>query len=273
MPTLAGMRRRGYTSEAIKELMNQIGISKVESVVDIAFLQYILREQLNKTAKRAMAVLKPLKLVIDNYPEGKTEELEAEDNPEDPSMGSRKILFSKVLYIEQDDFMIDPPKKYFRLSPGKEIRLKHAYYVTCVSYKTDEKTGEVREVHCTYDPETRGGWSKDGRKVKGTSHWVSAEHAVNAEVRLYDHLFTKENPDDPRDNTDFTEYINPGSLEILKGCKLEPSLSNAGPEIKYQFLRQGYFCADSKDSTPEHPVFNLIVSLKDKWSKIQQKQE
>lgn len=273
MPTLAGMRRRGYTPEAIKEMMNQIGIAKVESIVDIAFLQYILREQLNKTALRVMAVLKPLKLIIDNYPESKTEELDAENNPEDPSMGKRKIPFSKVLYIEQDDFMIDPPKKYFRLSPGKEIRLKHAYYVKCVDYKTDDKTGEVTEVHCIYDPETRGGWSHDGRKVKGTSHWVSAGHAVNAEVRLYEHLFTKENPDDPKDDTDFKEYINPDSLIILKNCKLEPSLKNAQPETKYQFLRQGYFCADSVDTTESMCVFNRIVSLRDKWSKIKNKQE
>jgi glutaminyl-tRNA synthetase len=241
-------------------------------MVDIAFLQYILREQLNKTAQRVMAVLNPLKLIIDNYPEGKTEELEAENNPEDPGMGARKIPFSRVLYIERDDFMIDPPKKYFRLSPGKEIRLKHAYYVTCVDYKTDEKTGEVTEVHCTYDPATRGGWSEDGRKVKGTSHWVSAEHALDAEIRLYEHLFTKENPDDPRDDTDFTEYINPDSLVVLKNCKAEPSLKNARPETRYQFLRQGYFCADSADSSGDLPVFNRIVSLRDKWSKIQQKQ-
>jgi glutaminyl-tRNA synthetase len=272
MPTLAGMRRRGYTAEAIKEMMNQIGISKVESIVDIAFLQYILREQLNKQAQRVMAVLKPLKLIIDNYPEGETEELEAENNPEDPGMGKRKIPFGKVLYIEKDDFMIDPPKKYFRLSPGREIRLKHAYYVTCVDYKTDEKTGEVTEVHCTYDPETRGGWSEDGRKVKGTSHWVSAEHALDAEVRLYEHLFTKENPDDPKDEKDFKEYINPESLIVLKKCKIEPSLKNANPETKYQFLRQGYYCADSADSAEEKPVFNRIVSLRDKWSKIKKKQ-
>jgi len=280
MPTLAGMRRRGYTPNAIKEFMNQIGIAKAESMVDIAFLQFIVREQLNKTASRVMAVLNPLKLIIDNYPVDKIEELDADNNPEDEEMGSRKIPFSRVLYIEQDDFMEDPPKKYFRLSPGKEIRLKHAYYVKCVDFKKDDKTGEVTEVHCTYDPETRGGWSKDGRKVKGTSHWVSAEHAVDVEVRLYEHLFTKENPDDPKDETDFTEYINPESLKLLKNCKVEPSLKNATPETRYQFLRKGYFCADSAESTESTElkpggvlVFNRIVSLRDKWSKIQKKQK
>ncbi len=280
MPTLAGMRRRGYTPDAIKEFMNQIGIAKAESMVDIAFLQFIVREQLNKTASRVMAVLNPLKLIIDNYPVDKIEELDADNNPEDEEMGSRKIPFSRVLFIEQDDFMEDPPKKYFRLSPGKEIRLKHAYYIKCVDFKKDDKTGEVTEVHCTYDPETRGGWSKDGRKVKGTSHWVSAEHAVDVEVRLYEHLFTKENPDDPKDETDFTEYINPESLKLLKNCKVEPSLKNATSEIRYQFLRQGYFCADSAESTESTElkpggvlVFNRIVSLRDKWSKIQKKQK
>jgi len=249
-------------------------------MVDIAFLQFIVREQLNKTASRVMAVLNPLKLIIDNYPVDKIEELDADNNPEDEEMGSRKIPFSRVLYIEQDDFMEDPPKKYFRLSPGKEIRLKHAYYVKCVDFKKDDKTGEVTEVHCTYDPETRGGWSKDGRKVKGTSHWVSAEHAVDVEVRLYEHLFTKENPDDPKDETDFTEYINPESLKLLKNCKVEPSLKNATPETRYQFLRKGYFCADSAESTESTElkpggvlVFNRIVSLRDKWSKIQKKQK
>ncbi len=272
MPTLAGMRRRGYTAEAIKEFMNQIGIAKAESMVDIAFLQYIVRGQLNKKAMRVMAVLKPLKLVIVNYPDDKVEEFDAENNPEDSDMGKRKIPFSKVLYIEQDDFKEEPPKKYFRLYPGNEIRLKHAYYVKCVDYIKDDKTGKILEVHCTYDPETRGGWLPDGRKVKGTSHWVSAGHAVDAQIRLYEHLFTKENPDDPKDETDFKEYLNTDSFKVLKNCKVEPSLKNATPETRYQFLRQGYFCVDSIDSSSELPVFNRIVSLRDKWSKIQKKQ-
>lgn len=273
MPTLSGLRRKGYSASSVRAFVDRIGMSKTHSTVDIALLEHVVREELNRTAPRVMAVLKPLKLIIDNYPEGKTEELDAENNPEDPDAGGRKIPFSRELYIEEEDFREDPPPKYFRLAPGREIRLKHAYYVKCVEVVKDEISGRVIEVHCTYDPETRGGWSEDGRKIKGTAHWVSAEHAIDAEIRLYDKLFTLENPDEVPDGSDLAEYINPDSLTILKSCKIEPGLAEASPGDRYQFLRQGYFCLDSENSTHEMPVFNRIVSLRDTWAKIEKKLE
>jgi glutaminyl-tRNA synthetase len=271
MPTLQGLRRRGYTPTAIRTFCDRIGLSKVKSTVDIAFLEHVLREELNKTSRRVMAVLRPLKLVIDNYPEGKVEWLDAENNPEDPSAGARKIPFSRELYIEMEDFREKPPKKYFRLSPGREIRLKHAYYIRCVDVLKDNRTGDVVELHCTYDPATRGGWSKDGRIVKGTSHWVSAAHAIDAEVRLYNSLFTKENPDDPQDEEDFTTYLNPDSLEILTSCKVETNLKDAVVGERYQFMRQGYFCVDP-DTADGNLVFNRTVPLVDTWAKIERSQ-
>ncbi len=270
MPTIAGLRRRGYTPEAIREFCRKIGIGKSESVVDISLLEHCVREDLNKRAKRVFGVLNPLKLVIVNYPEDKEEFVEAVNNPEDPSMGKRLIPFSRELYIERDDFMEDPPKKYFRLAPGREVRLKYAYYVTCVDVIKDSN-GEIIEIHCTYDPTTRGGWSADGRKVKGTIHWVSAKHAIEAEVRLYDRLFIKSDPTcDEKKGIDFTEYINPDSLKILKGCKLEPSLKEAKPLDVFQFERIGYFCVDL-DSTKDYLIFNRTVTLKDSWAKIAKK--
>ncbi|MFP6723309.1 MAG: glutamine--tRNA ligase/YqeY domain fusion protein [Candidatus Poribacteria bacterium] len=268
MPTLSGLRRRGYTPEAIRDFCGRIGVAKSDNLVDIAMLEHCIRQDLNKHALRVMAVLRPLKVVINNYPEEQTEELEATNNPEDLSMGSRKIPFSRELYIEQEDFMESPSKKYFRLAPGREVRLMHAYYVKCERVVKDEKTGEVLEVHCTYDPETRGGWSENGRKVKGTLHWVSANHSLEAEVRLYDHLFLKENPDDVEDGDDFKSNLNPNSLEILTSCQIEPSLMDVNSGDRYQFLRQGYFCVDP-DSSAEKPVFNRTASLRDTWAKIQ----
>jgi glutaminyl-tRNA synthetase len=273
MPTISGFRQRGYTPESIRNFCDRIGVAKSNSVVDLALLEYCLREDLNKRAPRVMAVLRPLKVVIDNYPEDQVEELEAENNPEDPSMGIRKIPFSRELYIERDDFREDPPKKWFRLAPGREVRLKHAYYITCTDVIKDNQTGEVTELHCTYDPQTRGGWSKDGRKVRGTLHWVSAAHALETEVRLYDHLFTKPNPDEAAEGEDFKSYLNPNSLEILDSCKLEPSLIQAAPGDRYQFLRLGYFCVDSRDSSQERPVFNRTVTLRDTWAKIEKAQQ
>ncbi len=220
-----------------------------------------------------MAVLRPLRLVIDNYPEGKVEELDAVNNPEDPSMGVRKVPFSRVLYIEKEDFREDPPKKWFRLSPGREVRLKHAYYITCGKVVKDEQTGEVIELHCTYDPETRGGWSKDERRVKGTLHWVSAAHSLKAEVRLYNHLFTKAEPDNVEDGSDFKTYLNPSSLETLTSCRVEPSVRKTKPGSRYQFLRQGYFCVDSIDSSPNSLVFNRTATLRDTWAKIEKAQK
>jgi len=269
MPTISGLRRRGYTPESIRDFCSRIGVSKADSTVDISLLEHCIREDLNKKATRVMAVLRPLKVVIDNYPEDMVEEFEGENNPEDPNAGTRKIPFSRVIYIEQDDFMEDPPKKYFRLSPGKEVRLKHAYFIKCERVVKDEKTGEIIELHCTYDPATRGGNAPDGRKVKGTIHWVSAAHALDAEVRLYDNLFTVPNPGEG--GVDFKEHLNPNSLEILTGCKVEPSLAGAEPNNRYQFLRMGYFCVDSKDSSKERLVFNRIVGLKDTWAKIANK--
>ncbi len=269
MPTISGLRRRGYTAEAIRSFCERIGVAKSNSVVDIALLEYCIRQDLNRRAPRVMAVLRPLRVVIDNYPEKQVEELDAQNNPEDPGMGTRKIPFSRVLYIEQDDFREDPPKKFFRLAPGREVRLKHAYYIKCIDVVKDKKTGEVIELHCTYDPETRGGWSSDGRKVRGTLHWVSAAHALKAKVRLYQHLFTKADPHDVKDNSDFKANLNPHSLEKLTSCWVEPSLACAKPESKYQFLRQGYFCVDSTDSRQEALVFNRIVSLRDSWARIE----
>ncbi len=272
MPTISGMRRRGYTPEAIRDFCDRIGVAKRESTVDIALLEHCLREDLNRRAQRVMAVLHPIRLVIDNYPEDRVEMLEAVNNPEDESMGTREVPFSRILYIEGEDFREEPPKKFFRLAPGREVRLKHAYYVTCTDLVKDEQTGEIIEIHCTYDPETRGGWSKDGRRVKGTLHWVSAAHAINAEVRLYDHLFTLEDPSDTPEGTDFKDYLSPKTLETVTGCKMEPCLVNANPGDRFQFLRQGYFCTDP-DSAKEKPVFNRTVSLRDTWAKIEKSLE
>jgi len=269
MPTISGLRRRGYTPASIRNFCERIGVAKRDSMVDVALLEYSAREDLNKHAPRVMGVLRPLKMIIDNYPEGKVEELEAENNPEDSSAGKRKIPFSRVLYIEKEDFMEDPPKKFFRLAPGREARLKHAYYVKCSDIVKDEKTGEVIEIHCTYDPKTRGGWSEDGRKVKGTLHWVSAGHALKSEVRLYEHLFVKENPSETKDSADFKTHLNPNSLERLTSCLVEPSLADAAPGSRYQFMRLGYFCVDSKDSLSNALVFNRTVTLRDTWAKIQ----
>jgi glutaminyl-tRNA synthetase len=269
MPTISGLRRRGFTPESIRDFCERIGVAKRESTVDIALLEHCLREDLNKRAQRVMAVLRPLRLVIDNYPEDQVEELEAVNNPEDSSMGTRKIPFSRVLYVERDDFRQDPPKKWFRLAPGREVRLKHAYYVTCTDVIKDEQTGEVVELHCNYDPESRGGWTKDERRVQGTLHWVSADHSFPVEVRLYDHLFTKEDPSEVEEGADFRSNLNPNSLETLTGCQAEPSLKEAQPGTRYQFMRQGYFCVDTEDSSPGVPVFNRTATLRDTWAKIE----
>jgi glutaminyl-tRNA synthetase len=266
MPTISGLRRRGYTPEAIRDFCERIGVAKSNSMVDIAMLEYCIRDDLNLRVPRVMAVLRPLKLIIDNYPEGQVEELEAEYNPENPALGSRKLPFSRDLYIEQEDFCENPPKKYFRLSPGQEVRLKNAYIIRCQGVVKDEKTGEVLEVHCSYDPETRSGSAASSRKVKGTLHWVSASHAVPAEVRLYEHLFLKENPDEEKD---FKSCLNPNSLTRLTSCLLERSLAGAEPGSRFQFMRNGYFCVDTVDSTKTRLVFNRIVPLKDTWAKIQ----
>ncbi|MFH1931137.1 MAG: glutamine--tRNA ligase/YqeY domain fusion protein [Pseudomonadota bacterium] len=273
MPTISGLRRRGYTPESIRNFCERIGVAKRESIVDMALLEYSIREDLNKRASRVMAVLRPLRVVIDNYPGNRVEYLDAENNPEDPGMGSRKLPFSRVLYIEQEDFREDPPKKFFRLAPGREVRLKHAYYIKCERVVKDEKTGEVVELHCTYDPETRGGWSKDGRNVKGTLHWVSADQSLKAEVHLYDHLFVKPNPGDEKDVSDFKTLLNSNSLEALTSCRVEPSLAGAEPGSRYQFLRQGYFCVDSIDSSADKLVFNRTVTLRDTWAKIEKAQK
>ncbi|MCK4540910.1 MAG: glutamine--tRNA ligase, partial [Spirochaetales bacterium] len=271
MPTLSGLRRRGYTPEAIKSFIKAVGLSKVESMVDHALLEYHLREDLNARSPRVMAVLKPLKVVITNWPTGKVEMVPAVNNPEDPASGTRLIPFSKEIYIEQDDFMEDPPKKYFRLSPGREIRLKHAYYIRCDEVIKDPDTGCIRELRCTYDPESRGGMTPDGRKVRGTSHWVSVEHAVPAEVRIYDHLFTKPDPENTGEGEEFIDFFNTDSLTVLTDCRVEPGLRDAKPGTTCQFLRQGYFCPDSKDSSPDHLVFNRTVGMRDTWAKIQKK--
>ena len=268
MPTISGLRRRGYTPESIRNFCDRIGVAKADSTVDMALLEFCIREDLNKRAPRVMAVLRPLKVVIINYPEGKVEELDAINNPEDLSAGTRKVPFSRVIYIEKDDFREDPPKKYFRLAPGREVRLRYAYYITCVKVIKDDSTGEVIELHCTYDPATRGGDSPDGRKVKATLHWVSAGQSLKAEVRLYDYLFTKANPDEGGDGKDFKDYINPDSLETLTSCYVEPALAGPVPGSRYQFERLGYFCVDP-DSSGNRPVFNRIVTLRDTWARIQ----
>jgi glutaminyl-tRNA synthetase len=273
MPTLSGLRRRGYTPEAIRKFCEAIGVAKRASVVDIALLEHTLREDLNRTAPRVMAVLRPLKVIIDNYPDDHIDELEAINNPEDPKAGTRIVPFSKELYIERDDFMEDPPKKFFRLAPGREVRLRYAYFIKCESVVKDEKTGEIKELHCTYDPETRGGSAPDGRKVKATMHWVSARHAIDAEVRLYNSLFTRDNPLDVEAGKDFKDYINPDSMEILTGCKLEPSLSEARAGDRFQFERIGYFCVDENAAKAGEPIFNRTVTLRDTWARIQKAQK
>ncbi len=268
MPTLSGIRRRGYTPEGIRTFCSRIGVSKTNGIIELSLLEHAVREDLNKRAPRVMAVLRPLRLVIDNYPADRTEEMEAVNNPEDPGMGTRKAPFSKVLYIEREDFREDPPKQYYRLAPGREVRLRYAYFVKCTSVVKDPQTGEVVEVHCAYDPATRGGNNPpDGRKVKATIHWVSAAHAVDAEVRLYENLFSTENPGSD-ENREFTEELNPNSLEVLKGCKLEPSLLAASPGGRVQFERLGYFCVDP-DSASGKLVFNRTVALRDTWAKIE----
>ncbi len=270
MPTICGLRRRGYTPEAIRNFCARIGVAKMDSVVDIGLLEHCLREDLNKRAQRVMGVLRPLRLVVDNYPEGQVEQMEAVNNPEDAGMGTRKVPFARTLYIEQDDFREIPPKKYHRLTPGQEVRLRYAYLVRCTSVVKDSNSGEVAEVHCTYDPATRGGNTPDGRKVKGTIHWVSANHAAAAEVRLYDHLFTKPDPDEVAPGQDYKANLNPSSLERLSRCWLEPSLKDAAPGSRYQLERLGYFCVDP-DSKPGSPVLNRTVSLVDTWAKIEKK--
>jgi glutaminyl-tRNA synthetase len=268
MPTISGLRRRGVPPVAIRNFCERIGLAKRDSTVDMALLEYAVRDELNREAPRVMAVLRPLRVVIDNYPQDQVEMLTGAYHPEDESLGTRDLPFSRVLYIEREDFMEEPPKKFFRLAPGREVRLRYAYYLTCVGVVKDETTGEVREVHCTYDPETRGGWSKDGRKVKGTLHWVSAAQALKSEVRLYDRLFTVENPAMEREGKTFLDHLNPDSLEVLTDCRVEPSLAQAAPESRYQFERLGYFCVDARDSIPGKPVFNRTVTLRDSWAKI-----
>jgi glutaminyl-tRNA synthetase len=271
MPTISGMRRRGYSSSGIRQFCRVIGVNKFNSTVDVALLEHCLREDLNRTSPRVMAVLHPLKVVIDNYPADQVEQIDAVNNPEDPSAGTRKVPFSKVLYIEQEDFMENPPKKFFRLAPGREVRLRYAYFVTCTSAVKDA-AGNVVELHCTYDPATKGGDAPDGRKVKATLHWVSATNSLKAEVRLYDSLFTKENPDDAEEGKDFTANLNPNSLETLPECFVEPSVAQAKPLDRFQFERLGYFCVDS-DSQPGRLVFNRTVTLKDTWARIQQNEK
>jgi glutaminyl-tRNA synthetase len=273
MPTLAGFRRRGYTPEAIRNFCERIGVAKRNSMVDIAMLEHCLREDLNKRAPRVMAVLRPLKIVIENYPEGQVEELEAVNNPEDPTMGTRKVPFSRELYIEQEDFREEPPKGFFRLSPGREVRLRYAYIIKCEKVIKDPDTGMVTELRCTYDPETKSGSSQSKRKVKATIHWVSATHAIGAEVRLYDHLFTKEDLDDIPEGSDWLANINPKSLERLTGCRVEPLLAKAKGGERYQFERLGYFSVDSADSSPGSLVFNRTVTLRDTWAKMERARE
>ncbi len=272
MPTIAGLRRRGYTPESIRTFCERIGVAKRDSVVDIRLLEHCLREDLNKRAPRIMAVLRPVRVVIENYPEGRVEELDAVNNPEDPCMGTRKIPFSRVIYIEQDDFREDPPKKYFRLAPGREVRLKHAYYITCRDVIRDVQTGQIVELRCTHDPESRGGATPDGRRVRGTLQWVSADHSCKAEVRLYEHLFTKENPLEAAQAIDFKDHLNTDSLQVLDSCRLEPSVAGTAPATRWQFMRHGYFCVDP-DSTADRLVFNRTVALRDTWAKIEKIQQ
>jgi glutaminyl-tRNA synthetase len=270
MPTIRGLRRRGYTSEAIREFCERVGVAKRDSRVDVAQLEFSVREDLNRRSPRVMAVLRPMRVVIENYPEDRIEELEAVNNPEDPAAGTRKVPFSRVLYLERDDFREDPPKKWFRLGPGREVRLRYGYFITCREVVKDDR-GEVVELRCTYDPETRGGSAPDGRKVRGTLHWVSAAHALPARVRLYDRLFTQENPDDVEDGKEFLDFLNEGSLEILDGCRLEPSLDAARPGDRYQFERLGYFCVDDDRTEQGQPIFNRTVTLRDSWAKMEKK--
>ena len=272
MPTVSGLRRRGYTPEAIRDFCGRIGIGKDDNTIQIEYLEHCLRQDLNKRAPRVMSVLRPLRVVIENYPEDQVEELDAVNNPEDPDAGTRKVPFSRVLYIEQDDFMEDPPRKFFRLAPGREVRLRYAYFITCREAVKDPDTGEIVELRCTYDPATRGGDAPDGRKVKATLHWVSAQHALQAQVRLYGHLFTEENPLSVKDGGDWRDNLNPDSLELIDNCKLEPGLAAAGAGDIFQFERLGYFCADP-DSTPEKLVFNRTATLRDAWAKIQKQKK
>jgi glutaminyl-tRNA synthetase len=272
MPTLAGLRRRGYTPEAIRNFCKDVGVARFDGVIDVVRLENALRDDLNRRAARVLAVLRPLKVVIENYPEGQAEELEAVNNPEDAAAGTRKLPFARVLYVERDDFREDPPKQFYRLSPGREVRLRYAYFVKCVGVVKDEKTGEVVELRCTYDPATRGGNAPDGRKVQATIHWVSAAHALPAEVRLYDHLFAKPDPDDVPAGADYKANLNPKSLEVLTGCRVEPSLAGVGAGSRFQFERQGYFCVD-KDSAAGALVFNRTASLRDTWAKIETAQK
>ncbi len=272
MPTITGLRRRGFTPASIRNFCRRIGVTKFNSIVEAAVLENCLREELNKKALRVMAVLRPLKVVIVNYPEDKEEELDAINNPEDLSMGIRKVPFSRVLYIERDDFSVNPPKKFFRLAPGREVRLRYAYFIKCVDVIKDEETGQIIELRCTYDPATRGGDAPGGRKVKATLHWVSANEALEAEVRLYNYLFTKRDPNEVKEGADYKSNLNPNSLEVLKSCHVEPSLKNASPGSRYQFERLGYFCVD-KDSSKEKLVFNRTVSLRDTWAKIRKKKK
>jgi glutaminyl-tRNA synthetase len=268
MPTLSGMRRRGYTPESIRSFCDRIGVAKTDSTIDIALLEHFIREDLNRRAPRVMGVLRPLRVVIENYPEGRTEELDAVNNPEDPDLGSRRVPFSRELYIERDDFREDPPSKFYRLAPGREVRLRYGYFITCTGVVKDEHSGDIVELRCTYDPGTRGGSAPDGRKVKGTIHWVSAAHALEAEVRLYDRLFTVENPGDVADGADFEAVLNPGSLETAMAY-VEPSLATAAPGARFQFERLGYFCTDAKDSAAGRLVFNRTIALRDSWAKIE----
>jgi glutaminyl-tRNA synthetase len=269
MPTISGMRRRGYTPEALRNFCNRIGVSKTNGITEFGLLEYFVREDLNRRANRVMAVLRPLKVVIDNYPEEQVEYMDAVNNPEDAGAGSRKVPFSRVLYIEQDDFREIPPKQYYRLSPGKEVRLRYGYLITCTGVVKDAQ-GNVTEVHCSYDPATRGGNTPDGRKVKSTIHWVSAQHAVDAEIRLYETLFTKENPNEVEEGQEFTANLNQNSLEVVRGAKLEPSLADANALARFQFERLGYFCVD-QDSSRERPVFNRTTALRDTWAKIEKR--
>jgi glutaminyl-tRNA synthetase len=270
MPTLSGFRRRGYTPQAIRDFCDRIGVAKAASVVDVAMLEHCLREHLNKIAPRVMAVLRPLKVVIENYPEDRVEELDAVNNPEDESAGTRKIPFSRELFIERDDFMEDPPRKFFRLAPGRDVRLRYGYFIRCVDV-IEDGDGEIVELRCTYDPETRGGYAPDGRKVRGTIHWVSAGQSLPAEVRLYDHLLLEDDPDQTDEDAELTDQLNSNSLETLSDCRVEPGLAQAEPGTRFQFERLGYFCVDSKDSSPHRLVFNRTVTLRDTWAKIQKR--
>ena len=272
MPTLSGLRRRGYTPESIRDFCQRVGVARRENTVEVAQLEHSFREDQNRRAPRVMGVLRPLKVIIDNYPEGQEEQLASENNPEDSGMGFRNVPFSREVFIEEDDFMEDPPSRFFRLAPDREIRLKDAYYITCVDVVKDPDSGKVVEVHCTYDPETKGGTSQDRRRVRGTSHWVSAAHCLNAEVRIYDHLFLNPGSSEDLEESDPMLSLNPRSLEVLEGCKVEPSLAEAEPGSRFQFLRQGYFCVDSVDSRPGALVFNRTVGLRDSWARSQQGQ-